>query len=70
MMLFLCLWLPGAVLTAGLLLGMFPPRRDSEGYQVMLVALTWPVWAAVGLYFRLADWVRYDLGDPNMPGWS
>ncbi len=58
-----CLWLPGAALAAGLLWGWFPPRRDSEGYQVMLAALSWPVWVLLGAYYRLANWVLFDLAD-------
>lgn len=63
MTLVICFWLPGAVLATGLLLGMFPPRRDSEGYQVMLVALTWPAWAVLAIYYRLANWVLFDQAD-------
>lgn len=60
-----CLWLQGVALSAGLMLGTMPPRRDSEGYQLILAALLWPALALLFAYYRLTDWVLFDLDDPD-----
>lgn len=57
------LWIFGAGFLIGLSLARCRPRRDSEGYQLMLFALTWPFWIAAGAYFRLVNWVLLDLAD-------
>lgn len=57
-MILLGIWLCGALFVTGLLLGLEPPNRDGEGYQLILVALVWPVVVVLRLYYRLSNWVR------------
>lgn len=57
------LYLFGLFFCIGFMLASCPPHRDGEGYVVVLLAMIWPVLMVLWLYYRLSDWVRYDLGD-------